>query len=261
MSNVIQLPVIAGIEIPVDEHGRFSLNALHKASGGAKKDGPSYWLGLESSKKLINELNKQTTVISVVSTEGRSGGTYAHEILAVEYAGWISAKFRILVNQTFIAYRRGELPPIEPKQESLTPVAKEFRAGLSLAKMMGLKGNQAVLTANKVIRKRTGTDCLELMGMTHLIADQQQVLLTATDVGERIGLSSRKVNPLLEQLGLQKSFRDHKERLVWELLPDGEKFGIYQDTGKKHSDGTPVRQIKWNANVVKFVQEQQGSMA
>lgn len=28
------LPVIAGVEITTDEHGRFNLNALHKASGG-----------------------------------------------------------------------------------------------------------------------------------------------------------------------------------------------------------------------------------
>ncbi|HAX5210387.1 TPA: KilA-N domain-containing protein, partial [Escherichia coli] len=53
--------------------------------------------------KLIAELEKQTTGITVVTKEG-----FAHELLAVEYAGWISPVFRLHVNQTFIDYRTGK---------------------------------------------------------------------------------------------------------------------------------------------------------
>lgn len=28
-----KLPVVVGVEIPLDEHGRYNLNTLHKASG------------------------------------------------------------------------------------------------------------------------------------------------------------------------------------------------------------------------------------
>ena len=42
MKNVIQLPVIARVEISTNIEGRFNLNALHRASGGQKRDGPSY---------------------------------------------------------------------------------------------------------------------------------------------------------------------------------------------------------------------------
>lgn len=73
--------------------GRFNLNALHKASGTAKKKGPSYWLALDGTKQLISELERQTTEISVVTMEGRNGGTFVHELLAIEYAGWISPRF------------------------------------------------------------------------------------------------------------------------------------------------------------------------
>ncbi|CNF26848.1 putative DNA-binding protein (Roi) [Yersinia nurmii] len=106
------LPVIAGVEINTDTASRFNLNALHKASGGEKKDGPAYWLALDSTKNLINELNKQTTEITVVKKEGRNGGTYAHELLAVEYAGWISPSYRLKVNQTFLDYKAGKLKPV-----------------------------------------------------------------------------------------------------------------------------------------------------
>lgn len=79
-------PVIAGVEITTDDKGRFNLNGLHKASGAEKKNRPSYWFALDSTTQLINELENQTTEISVVKKEGRSGGTFAHELLAVSYA-------------------------------------------------------------------------------------------------------------------------------------------------------------------------------
>ncbi|EJA7722788.1 KilA-N domain-containing protein [Salmonella enterica] len=105
------VPVICGVEITTDAEGRFNLNALHKASGSEKKNGPSYWLVLDSTKQLIVELEKQTTEISVVTIEGRNGGTFAHELLAVEYAGWISPAYRLQVNQTFLDYKTGKLTP------------------------------------------------------------------------------------------------------------------------------------------------------
>lgn len=104
-------PVICGVEITTDSEGRFNLNALHKASGGQKKNGPAYWLALESTKELVNELENQTTEITVVKKEGRFGGTFAHELLAVEYAGWISPSYRLQVNQTFLDYKTGKLQP------------------------------------------------------------------------------------------------------------------------------------------------------
>lgn len=49
--------------------GLYCLNDLHKASGGEKKNGPSYWLSLESTKAFL-----ETTGISVVKFEGRNEG-------------------------------------------------------------------------------------------------------------------------------------------------------------------------------------------
>lgn len=101
-------PVIAGVEITTDGEGRINLNSLHKASGGAKKDGPSYWFALDSTQDLVQEFDRQTTGISVVKKEGRNGGTFAAEELAVSYAGWISPAFQLEVNRTFIAARKGQ---------------------------------------------------------------------------------------------------------------------------------------------------------
>jgi hypothetical protein len=50
------------------------------------------------------------------------------------------------------------------------------------------------------------------MGATHLLAEQPDALLTASDIGRHIGLNGQKVNEFLEQKGLVVSFRDHKGR-------------------------------------------------
>ncbi|HAK9055136.1 TPA: DNA-binding protein [Salmonella enterica] len=106
------VPVIAGVEITTDEEGRFNLNALHKASGLGTSKAPSQWLRTQSAQSLIAELEKETVQICIVSAEGRNGGTFTHELLAVEYAGWISPAFRLKVNQTFIDFRTGKLAPV-----------------------------------------------------------------------------------------------------------------------------------------------------
>lgn len=111
------MPMIAGVEITTDEAGRFNLNALHKASGGEKKNGPSYWLALDTTKSLIDALGHKlgdTEIPVSVIKGGLSQGTFAHELLAISYAGWISPAFQLQVNQVFLDYRTGKLQPVAP---------------------------------------------------------------------------------------------------------------------------------------------------
>jgi hypothetical protein len=125
------LPVIAGVEIFVDSEGRYNLNALHKAyerDTGKKQPTkrPVDWLRCKSAREFIEAVKENQgenshlgfDVLKVVHG-GANPGTFAHELIAVEYAGWISPKFRILVNQTFIDYRTGKLQP-QPTQTSLS---------------------------------------------------------------------------------------------------------------------------------------------
>ena len=127
-----------------------------------------------------------------------------------------------------------------------------FRSNLSVAKAC-FKGNQALLSANRATLKATGTDVLGNLGATHLLPEARDALLTATDIGERLGLSGQKVNTILEQKGLVLSFRDHKNRKQYEMTEAGTQLGEVLDTGKKHGDGTPVKQIKWYSRIVDFL--------
>jgi len=127
MSNVIQFPVIAGIEIHTDEEGRFNLNALHRASGLGKAKQPSNWLRLDSTKALIDEFLNSSHLrsLAIAKTEGAKGGTFANELLAISYAGWISPRFQLQVNQVFIDYKTGSFKPVQqPAQLSRLDILK-----------------------------------------------------------------------------------------------------------------------------------------
>jgi phage antirepressor YoqD-like protein len=117
--NIIKFPQIAGIEITTDEDGRFNLNALHKASGLGANKAPTQWLRTKQAQELIELAKNKTMHICIVSVGGRSGGTFAHENLATEYAGWISTEFRWQVNQTFVDYRNGSLQPVKKQLSTL----------------------------------------------------------------------------------------------------------------------------------------------
>lgn len=118
-----QTPVIAGIEINTDEYGRFSLNAIHKASGSLPHKKPSQWTRRAEALELIDELTQGADLHLAPENQGRDlglapiesyhggkhPGTFAHELLAISYAGWISPRFQLQVNQTFIDYRTGKL--------------------------------------------------------------------------------------------------------------------------------------------------------
>ncbi|HHL2713063.1 TPA: KilA-N domain-containing protein [Yersinia enterocolitica] len=115
------------IEITTDLKGRFNLNALHKASGLGEEKAPNRWLRAKQTQELIAELEHDLMgseltpnmalaqeLIEELSVNSHLGqkvlkiqkggvtpGTFAHELLAVSYAGWISPAFQLQVNQTF----------------------------------------------------------------------------------------------------------------------------------------------------------------
>ncbi|MBE4892644.1 KilA-N domain-containing protein [Enterobacter cloacae complex sp. P16RS2] len=134
------LPVIAGVEITTDDAGRFNLNALHKASGVGEDKSPSQWLRRKSTKELIEELKrnllKECQNVNLHSAQkpidtangGIAPGTFAHELLAIEYAGWISPAFRLQVNQTFLDFRAGKLAPVNSSLPDFNNPAAAARA-------------------------------------------------------------------------------------------------------------------------------------
>lgn len=136
------------------------------------------------------------------------------------------------------------LPTIRKTGKYESKQVPDLKQKLELAKLMlepaGIEGNQLTLALDKVYKANTGESLLAQTGV-QLIAPVQERLVNPTDLGKAIGLSAVKVNQRLAELGYQ--VRKDKQ---WELTEKGKSLGaVYVDTGKKHGNGTPVRQIKW----------------
>ncbi|VVJ77883.1 KilA-N domain [Klebsiella pneumoniae] len=105
---------ISNITIHQDAEGRYSLNDLHKASGGEKRHQPSDWLRVKQTVELIqklsipgipgNQINSEIPLIQpVTSRRGCRGGTYVCKELVYAYAMWISAAFSLKVIRAYDA--------------------------------------------------------------------------------------------------------------------------------------------------------------
>jgi len=140
---------------------------------------------------------------------------------------------------------QGSLPLLQKQEQSLrlTPYAVEA------AKAYGFQGNQATLSADKAIKAMTGVSVLALMG-AELIKEEQHLNLTATEIGKELTppLSAIATNKLLDALGFQE-----KLGAAWSPTEKGKPFAVFLDTGKKHSDGTPITQLKWLSSIIKHL--------
>lgn len=105
--------------------GLYSLNDLHKASGGDKKHQPANFLRLETTKALVSELDKEKIDSSDVRNpnsekDGKPSilkkqglGTFVCYELVYAYANWISAYFYLKVIRYFHDGEKAAAPKLE----------------------------------------------------------------------------------------------------------------------------------------------------
>lgn len=102
---------IAGLTIEQSSNGLYSINDLHKASGGLKKHQPALWFQLQSTTNFVRYQESKSQaqnhkninlVIETIQGKGKSQGTYVSRKLVVAYAMWISPAFADHVLDTFL---------------------------------------------------------------------------------------------------------------------------------------------------------------
>lgn len=152
---------------------------------------------------------------------------------AKEFKRWVTSEVLPSIRKTG-KYESNQVPDLEQK--------------LKLAKLLlepaGIEGNQLTLALDKVYKANTGESLLAQTGV-ELVAPQPKQLFTPTQLGKAQGLSGIKVNQRLAELGYQV-----KAEAGWEPTALGlSKGAVMQDTGKKHGNGTPVRQLKWPSDL------------
>lgn len=96
---------IDGAVIRQDQHGRYCLNDLHKASGGEQKNQPRYFLENKQTQELVQALTDSGIPLSPIEVirGGLEQGTYVVKQIVYAYAMWISAAFNLKVINTFDA--------------------------------------------------------------------------------------------------------------------------------------------------------------
>lgn len=197
-----------------------------------------YTLGGGQNVSIVNESGLYALALKCTKPEAK------------QFRKWVTSEVLPSIRKTG-SYSTPESVDVKPFLDA----NQLFKSNLIVAREL-FKGNQAILSANMATRMATSVDVLDNMGATHLIANQRDNLVTATDIGQEIGLSARKVNLMLEDKGLLTSYRDGKNRKQYEMTEEGEKLGETLDTGKRHSDGTPIKQIKWFRRIVDLLKSE-----
>lgn len=127
-------------------------------------------------------------------------------------------------------------------------IREAFACCLSIAKLIGLTGNQASLSADSGTRKLTGVSALALIDQTHLVADVRGKTYTPTELGKMLAepLTGAKFNRALEEKGLQVKNINND----WLPTETARDHCQWLDTAKRRTDGTPVKQLKWFASIL-----------
>lgn len=122
------------------------INATEMAKVFGKR--PNDWLNLPSTKEFLNTLSKvrkshslQTTGKSrslIKTVEGRNGGTWFHEDVAIEFARWLSPEFAIWCNDRIKELLKAENKSLKEENQRLLsqspfPVCKKSITIRSLA--------------------------------------------------------------------------------------------------------------------------------
>ena len=170
--------------ISIRQHkGLFSLNDLHRASGGEKRFQPANWIRNSQTIDLINFLKNEE-----LQSEGRiiqskqKLGTFVCKELVYAYATWISAKFFLQVIRTFdmvvTARRNPEPPPILPSLPQYAGDPKAEEKYLLLSEVYSALSVQASLAASGLVHRQTQ----EFLNVVYQRADCLQPKPTPTSL-------------------------------------------------------------------------------
>ncbi|GHU06366.1 hypothetical protein AGMMS50225_01000 [Betaproteobacteria bacterium] len=86
--------------------GLYSLNDLHRASGGEVRHQPALFIRHDQTKALITEIyesvDSNAGIHAFKTQRGANGGTYACRELVIAYAAWIAPAFHLKVIRVFL---------------------------------------------------------------------------------------------------------------------------------------------------------------
>lgn len=232
--------IVDSSPIRINHDGMYSLNDLHKVAIAAGKatdsHAPSQFLRNDSVKSFISALESDVQNCTSVKTSkgGKNQGTYAVELVAMKYAGWIDPSYEVQVYQAVQALKRGEIDKAvelsgsKAARRSLDDMRHAKAVEMQLANVerfrqlfpnLGERANQAFAAAllNPVI----GMDAIPLPRI-------EDKFYTTTELADEFETTSAMLGRLANQNNMK--------------LPE---HGEYRLSKSQHSD-KQVEQWYWN---------------
>ena len=233
--------IVDNSPIRINHDGMYSLNDLHKVAIAAGKatdsHAPSQFLRNDSVKLFISALESDVQNCTSVKTSkgGKGQGTYAVELVAMKYAGWIDPSYEVQVYQAVQALKRGEIDKAvelsgsKAARRSLDDMRHAKAVEMQLANVerfrqlfpnLGERANQAFAAAllNPVI----GMDAIPLPRI-------EDKFYTTTELADELETTSAMLGRLANQNNLK--------------VPE---FGEFRLSQSQHSS-KQVEQFYWNA--------------
>jgi prophage antirepressor-like protein len=135
--------------------------------------------------------------------------------------------------------------------ENILKALKMLPIAFKAARILKLDKNETLLSANRFVMQETGINMLEKLGHQALVSESQKVWRSVTEIGKQVNLSAQSTNKILEKLGLQQKIHD-----VWVMTDLAEGYARVFDSGKKHSNGVSIQQLKWCDDVISLIEQE-----
>lgn len=194
----------------------YSLNDLHKASGGQDKHSPRRWLQNKQTADLIAEIE----IDGIPSIQKKQGlGTFVSKELVVHYGMWISPAFSLKVIRAFLDTQ--EDVSGSPKLETQTTI-DERRGLVDAVKLLVARCGIDYSAAYRMVHQR--------FGVAHIDQIAAPLLPAAVAYVHSLVLQGR---PLVDEVELEtvpKLFR-HQANLPFDLNDEG-RFDVTVHDGK-----------------------------
>jgi prophage antirepressor-like protein len=166
---------------------------------------------------------------------------------AEAFQDWVTMEVLPAIRKT------GSFNHFKEQQNKELSTAKEslelFESSLKVANLIFDDSNVAKIAANKMVLNRTSVNLLKELGAEYLTAEKQEQIYTPTQLGEKLNLKSRAINPLLIALGFQTADRS-TNRIKYSLTNKGRQYGRYSDVSTNNSKSMNLVNIQWYESII-----------
>ncbi|UDL95475.1 ORF6N domain-containing protein [Lichenihabitans sp. PAMC28606] len=142
-------------------------------------------------------------------------------------------------------------PAASSRTSTPATAVADYEAFAKFGSLIGLDQNQTILRANRATVRSCGIDLLAALDHPPLEAPHQESLMTATELGARLGgVKARQVNTVLTECGFQTCTRTAKGDLEYQATDLGRPYSRMVDQDKAGHGGAPVLQLRWLTSVI-----------